>query len=265
MATNKAGSSLYSYTVAPHLAAEFDVPFSDFAIAHPQYDVYVIGAFIFTNCSNLQHLPESASPYAKQKHSSVSRPAPIASGKKSSPSRPKPEESKTLMLIIQRSLNDSFGGYWDFPGGSLEPSDQTLLDGVAREVLEETGFHVSKIRELVRVDAWTVVKHQPRQVAKYTFVVDVHESFDTPDWEEKVRLSPHEHMKWLWVSEDEIEESARIMKENRENPGDVKQTAPYTFVGIQGETAWEGFKTYLKLLGREDRQAGPIASESAKV
>jgi 8-oxo-dGTP pyrophosphatase MutT (NUDIX family) len=249
MATNKAGSSLYSYTVAPHLAEEFDVPISDFAIAHPQHTYYVLGAFIFTN-----RVPaSSASHHARDGHLSQF---------KSNSARP---ESQPLMLIIQRALNDSWGGYWDFPGGSLEASDQTLLDGVAREVFEETGFHVRKIRDLVRVDAWTVHKRgSDHRVAKFTFVVDVHESADTLDWEEKVRLSPEEHMKWLWVTGEEIRESARVMKQARENnPGRPKETAPYTFVGIQGETAWEGFKTYLRLLGREDVSAA--GDDAAKV
>ncbi|OKL59607.1 hypothetical protein UA08_05214 [Talaromyces atroroseus] len=245
MATNKAGSSFYSYTVAPHLAEEFDVPISDFAIAHPQHTHYVLGAFIFTH-----RLPaSSASRLAKEEH--LSKPT----------SKP---ESQPLMLIIQRAITDSWGGYWDFPGGSLEPTDQTLLDGVAREVFEETGFHVRKIRELVRVDAWTVHKRGVNhRVAKFTFVVDVHESVDTPEWEEKVRLSPAEHMKWLWVTEEEIRESARVMREVREgNPGRiVEETAPYAFVGIQGETAWEGFKTYLRLLGREVGRAGDDAAK----
>lgn len=244
--TNKAGSSLYSYTVAPHLAIEFDVPLSDFALAHPQYNHYVVGGLIFTNRPRTSlPLLASASRYAKEEeeHLSQSNSAPASS-------------SKPLMLIIQRSLSDSWGGYWDFPGGSLEPdSDQTLLDGVAREVLEETGFHVRAIRELARVDAWIVSKRgQVLKVAKFTFVVDVHEAVDTAEWEQKVRLSPREHMNWLWVSEEEIEESARVIREARENRGKKHEVPPYMFVGVQGETAWDGFRAYLKLLGRDYQQ-----------
>jgi 8-oxo-dGTP pyrophosphatase MutT (NUDIX family) len=242
MATNKAGSSLYSYTVAPHLSAEYDVPFADFALAHPKYRFFVIAGFVFTHRSHNQHLPDSASDSATMKHISSAM-----SG-----------ETKTshLMLIIQRALDDSFGGYWDFPGGSLEPEDQTLLDGVAREVFEETGLHVSHIRDLVRVDEW--VERKSLGVAgKWSFVVDVHEAADTVGWEEKVRLDPREHMRWLWVSEEEIEESARLHK---------KEGAPYAFVGVQGTTAWEAFKVYLRLEERAPRVIGSEdVVESAKV
>ena len=219
MATNKAGSSLYSYTVAPHLATEYDVPFADFALAHPQYKFFIIAGFVFTHCAHNQRLPDSASNRATQNHISGA------------------EKTSHLMLIIQRALHDSYGGYWDFPGGSLEFDDQTLLDGVAREVLEETGLHVSRIRDLVRVDEWIESKSM-RLAGKWSFVVDVHEAADTPGWEEKIRLDPKEHVKWLWVSEEEIEESARLHKQ----PG-----APYAFVGVQGDTAQEAFRVYMKL------------------
>ncbi|KAH8697852.1 NUDIX domain protein [Talaromyces proteolyticus] len=220
MATNKAGSPTYSYTVAPHLVAEFDVPIADFAAAHRQYNYFIVGGFVFTNRKQKQHPPASASSVAKKQ-----------------PQQP-------LMLIMQRSLSDSFGGYWDFPGGSLEPTDQTILDGVAREVFEETGFHVSKIRDLVRLDHW-VMESKSRGImsnAKYTFLIDVHEAADTEDWEEKVRLDPAEHMKWAWVTREEIEESAKMRRERR------SEDVPYLFVGVQGDTTAEAWKIYSKVI-----------------
>ena len=44
-------------------------------------------------------------------------------------------------LIAQRLPNDSFGGYWEFPGGKLV-SGETLESGLAREILEELGVRV---------------------------------------------------------------------------------------------------------------------------
>jgi phenol 2-monooxygenase len=242
MATNKAGSSLYSYTVAPHLSAEYDVPFADFALAHPKYKFFIIAGFVFTRRSHNQHLPDSASDHATKKH--------IASSMSGA------EKDSHLMLIIQRAFDDSFGGYWDFPGGSLEFEDQTLLDGVAREVLEETGLHVSRIRDIVRVDEWIESKSLGL-AGKWSFVVDVHEAADTAGWEEKVRLDPEEHVNWLWVSEEEIEESASLHK---------REGAPYVFVGVQGGTAWEAFKVYMRLEERAPRLIGSEdVVETAKV
>lgn len=216
--TNKAGSPLYSYAVASHLQSEFDVPMAAFRDAHPQYNYYVVAGFIFTTSGGTS-VPASASPAAK-----------------ASSNEPQP-----LTLLLRRALSDSYGGYWDFAGGSLEDSDQTLLDGVAREVLEETGYHVSRIRELARVDEWTRTTASPGlpavlNVAKFSFVVDVHETRDTKGWEEKVRLDPREHMEFVWATEAEVRQSVLHKNEG------CREQGPYAFVGVQGATLLEGFQ-----------------------
>ena len=44
-------------------------------------------------------------------------------------------------LIAQRLPNDSFGGFWEFPGGKLDPGE-TMENGLAREILEELGIRI---------------------------------------------------------------------------------------------------------------------------
>jgi len=48
-------------------------------------------------------------------------------------------------LISQRKKNDSFGNYWEFPGGKKDEGE-SFEDCVAREALEETGVEV-KVEE----------------------------------------------------------------------------------------------------------------------
>ncbi len=43
------------------------------------------------------------------------------------------------ILISQRRPDDTFGGYWEFPGGGLEPGE-SLKECVARELREELGI-----------------------------------------------------------------------------------------------------------------------------
>lgn len=45
------------------------------------------------------------------------------------------------LLIAQRHLDDSFGGYWEFPGGKRE-RDETIEGCLAREAFEELGIRI---------------------------------------------------------------------------------------------------------------------------
>lgn len=45
------------------------------------------------------------------------------------------------LLVAQRHLQDSFGGYWEFPGGKRE-KEETLEACLKREVFEELGIQI---------------------------------------------------------------------------------------------------------------------------
>ena len=47
------------------------------------------------------------------------------------------------VLIAKRPPNGLLGGLWEFPGGTLEESDQSLLACLAREIMEELGAKIS--------------------------------------------------------------------------------------------------------------------------
>ena len=53
------------------------------------------------------------------------------------------------LLIAQRNLNDSYGGFWEFPGGKRE-ANETLEGCLAREVFEELGVRIRPERLLCR-------------------------------------------------------------------------------------------------------------------
>ncbi|KAL4982687.1 NUDIX hydrolase domain-like protein [Aspergillus falconensis] len=198
--------SQFDYTVAPHLS-NFAVPFPDFRAAHPQYAHFVGGGLIFSRTAT-----ESDSQEGSEE---VERPLRV--------------------LLLQRSFEDSYGGQWEGPGGSCDPEDESILDGVAREVLEESGLHVSRFVELAGKEEW--VKQRPDRVelvAKFTFIVEVHEAKAVTSayngreedaglpadklhagivapglerrWEEMVKLDPAEHRDFEWVTEEEVRE-----------------------------------------------------------
>jgi 8-oxo-dGTP diphosphatase len=45
------------------------------------------------------------------------------------------------LLIAQRHLQDSFGGYWEFPGGKREQGE-AIEACLVREALEELGIRI---------------------------------------------------------------------------------------------------------------------------
>ncbi|WP_156724858.1 NUDIX hydrolase [Streptomyces apocyni] len=47
-----------------------------------------------------------------------------------------------------------FPDTWDIVGGHVEPGE-TLLDALAREVTEETGWHLTRVRRFLGVVTWT--------------------------------------------------------------------------------------------------------------
>lgn len=65
------------------------------------------------------------------------------------------------VLLVQR-LHPPFAGSWALPGGFVEPGEQ-VSDAAPRELLEETGVHVERLRLLGVYDTpgrdprgWTV-------------------------------------------------------------------------------------------------------------
>ena len=166
------------YIVAPHLEY-FNIPLGDFTAERPQFDGFCVGGYIFS-----QDIEDATSP--------------------------------PRILLLQRSLTDTMGGCWEGPGGAYEPGiDATILDGVVREVLEESGLHVSQIVELVAVDSWLDMRRN-NTIVKYSFLVEVHEAMRTGPGEVArpvsyemipIRLEATEHQAFDWATEGDIRES----------------------------------------------------------
>jgi len=56
------------------------------------------------------------------------------------------------ILVCQRHDNDTFGGYWEFPGGKREDGE-TLEQCLARELMEELAIAARPVAQL------TVIEH----------------------------------------------------------------------------------------------------------
>ena len=68
------------------------------------------------------------------------------------------------VLISQRMADDTLGGYWEFPGGKVDPGEE-LTAALRRELLEELGVQTEIGAEIQRI----VHPYPDRDVRLYFF------------------------------------------------------------------------------------------------
>lgn len=62
-------------------------------------------------------------------------------------------------LLVRRSLFDTYGGLWVFPGGHVDPKDQTIVDAAARELKEEAGVIGQQFNLLCKINVKEYLVH----------------------------------------------------------------------------------------------------------
>jgi 8-oxo-dGTP pyrophosphatase MutT (NUDIX family) len=200
--------STAAFTLPPKLGS-FTASLPEFQNSYNSTTKLVIGAFIFSY--GLQLTPS---------------PVADADAKLETPT-PEPR-----LLLLHRASADAYGDLWDFPGGSVEESDETIIDAVKREVMEETGLHVSEIMECVGMHTW--VNSRPgsdEKCAKFSFTVKVAEERNCNHPE--IKLAETEHQNFIWATEEDIKASLE------EREGALK------FIGMEEiEIAAEAFKRF---------------------
>jgi 8-oxo-dGTP diphosphatase len=112
-------------------------------------------------------------------------------------------------VFTQRRSADRrlFPGCWDLVGGHVEPGED-LLAALDREVAEETGWRLTRLRRLVGVFTWSAGDGRTRHEAD--FVVEVDGDLADP------RLEWAKHPEYAWVGPGDLE----LLLENR-RPGDT--------------------------------------------
>jgi hypothetical protein len=95
------------------------------------------------------------------------------------------------VFVHRRGWNRSlFPGCWDIVGGHVEPGEG-MLEALAREVEEETGWRLVGTPVLVNVVEW-----EGRR--EFDFLVDVEGDLENP------RLEFPEHIEFCWVEPAEL-------------------------------------------------------------
>src|SRR5579884_2509829 len=76
---------------------------------------------------------------------------------------------RAAVLIARRRDGAHLAGYWEFPGGKVEPGE-TPLECAVREVSEETGLSVAPVAEWDAV----VYEYPDRTVELHPFLCEAH-------------------------------------------------------------------------------------------
>jgi 8-oxo-dGTP diphosphatase len=90
-------------------------------------------------------------------------------------------ERDAALLLVRRASHLSEGGKWALPGGFLDRNEH-LVDGVLRELREETGW-AGEVRYLLRINSRPDRPREDRQNVAFDFVIAPLKEVGQPDHE----------------------------------------------------------------------------------
>ena len=90
-------------------------------------------------------------------------------------------EQDAALLLVKRAAHLSEGGKWGLPGGFLD-RDENLIDGVLRELREETGW-TGRVQQLLRINSRPDRPREDRQNVAFDFVIAPLTQVGEPDHE----------------------------------------------------------------------------------
>ncbi|MET8800761.1 NUDIX domain-containing protein [Nocardia sp. NPDC004568] len=95
------------------------------------------------------------------------------------------------LLVVRRVPGGRLGGMYELPGGGVE-SGESLTDGVARELFEETGLVARRITDFL---GWfDYATRTKAKVRKFSFLAEAEPG--------EITLDPEEHDDYAWIDAD---------------------------------------------------------------
>ena len=103
------------------------------------------------------------------------------------------DTSNRKLLAVKRAETDTlFGGMWAMPGGHKKPTE-TIWECASRELLEETGAHLTSMKN-------ELFMRSPLQIGNEEGTVEIYEA-DTDTTVFKPQTAEIENVKWLTPQE----------------------------------------------------------------
>jgi 8-oxo-dGTP diphosphatase len=129
-------------------------------------------------------------------------------------------EREAALLLVRRAPHLLEGGKWGLPGGFLD-RDESLSDGVLRELREETGWE-GKVSALMRINSRPDRPHEDRQNVAFDFVVTPLRRVGEPDEESSaVEWVPIDRLPPLHTLAFDHGDTVHLYLTSRGKPGQV--------------------------------------------
>ena len=110
-------------------------------------------------------------------------------------------DNEGRILLLKRRADDFMGGIYELPSGNLE-GNETIKEGLIREIKEETGLDTKRIGKFV--NTFDYLSGSGKKSRQFNLEVEVEST-------EPVFLTEHDEYKWMTY--DEIEADANITDE----------------------------------------------------
>jgi 8-oxo-dGTP pyrophosphatase MutT (NUDIX family) len=106
------------------------------------------------------------------------------------------ENGERVALVLKRVSGGDFGNIEELPSGEVE-GEETVRDGLVREIFEETGLNISDIGCLISTFEYDSSKGRTLQL---NFLVDL-------EGEPAIHCNASEHTGGRWLRVDELRDS----------------------------------------------------------
>jgi ADP-ribose pyrophosphatase YjhB (NUDIX family) len=83
------------------------------------------------------------------------------------------------ILAVKHRNSEGEANYWCVPGGGLDPLE-SLLDGVKREIMEETGIE-ARVGKLLFIQQFVSSRHGREEELEFFFNIENVDDFETID------------------------------------------------------------------------------------